>query len=97
MLPPMARCQRPMQNLKVQAVVLEQNRGRCARVTPEADELGRVLKTSGAAVQRKVQLAVFDPVARGFGVRAVGEGRCLVEEAACEGNRASATSSGVSA
>ncbi len=66
----------------MQAVVLQQHGRRCARVALIADELRRRLQFGLAALQRDDELAAFDAIQRGIGVRAVRERGGLIEKLA---------------
>ena len=70
-------------DLEVQVVVLEQDRDGFFRVALIARELFGVGEADlGAVLQRDDELALFDAVLRRVGVRAVREGRVVVEERA---------------
>ena len=69
-------------DLEMQAVVLEQDGGRCVGLALVADELRRRLERRGAAGQRHAQLALVDGVAGGVGVRALRQRRGRIKEGA---------------
>src|SRR3546814_16745409 len=74
-------------DLEVNAVVLQQHGDRCAGFALEALQLGRVLQAGGAAVlQRNDQLAAFDALAGGFGVRDASQRCGSIEEVARVGD-----------
>ena len=77
--------------VEVDAVVPEQHRRRRGGIALVADERGRVLESGAAAVQRDDQRAVLHGIGSGVLVRAVDQGRGLVEHVAREGDDLGAT------